>query len=75
MGGLFESPADCREHEKTCEYRPTMRTCATCSNLDFDDRCWKRKVRPKCKAYGDRKYRKYCDEWKPNSWARKVLES
>ncbi len=70
-GFASESPAVTREHEKTCEYNITSRTCATCSELDMDDCGSRNNLRPKCMAYGDRKYRRDCLAYKPSDWVLK----
>ena len=63
MGGLFESPKECRAHEKVCEWNPKVRSCVTCRHLEVDERCLRRRVRPRCGRHGDRKYRQGCQLW------------
>lgn len=48
FGGTFDTPEKCLEHEKTCDYNPSSKTCCTCKHLD-----WPRTTKQDWGHYGD----------------------
>lgn len=75
----FDTPVQCLEHEKTCAYNPTNRTCSTCRHFDFATRPEHDNWKPPgtgtyeheddipqpmgCHVYNDQVYRTQCEKW------------